>query len=171
MWYRVLILVRRVHMVFLQCKSSCQLYQCSGLNSAVLHYKNTWATSTTFFGCLSCISVTKECCQIGFLEISLKSFFSSYISQYLLFRRPIWLHCLHFFHNHATHQELSKGRCVRAKKQQTSPEMLIYRLLEGDTNLEGSFSTTLCSNCKHSLNFMCQPGIGRNASCAVGDFA
>ena len=27
-------------------------------------------------GCLSCISVTKECYQIGFLESSLRSFFS-----------------------------------------------------------------------------------------------
>ena len=35
--------------------------------------------------------------------------------------------------------------------------MLVYRLLKGDTNLtnEGSFSTTFCSNSKHSLNFMC----------------
>ena len=37
--------------------------------------------STTFSGCLSCISVTKECYQIWvFLESSLRSFFFSYIS-------------------------------------------------------------------------------------------
>ena len=32
---------------------------------------------TTFLGCLSCISVTKECYQIGFLESSLRRFFIS----------------------------------------------------------------------------------------------
>ena len=31
---------------------------------AAHHCKNTWVTST-FLGCLSCINVTKECCQIG----------------------------------------------------------------------------------------------------------
>ena len=31
-----------------------------------LHCKNTWVTSTTLLGCLS---VTKECYQIGFLEL------------------------------------------------------------------------------------------------------
>ena len=31
-------------------------------------------------GCLSCISSTKECYQIGFLEGSLRSFFISYIN-------------------------------------------------------------------------------------------
>ena len=30
--------------------------------------KNTWVTLTTFLGCRSCISVTKECYQIGFLN-------------------------------------------------------------------------------------------------------
>ena len=40
------------------------------------HCKNTWVTSTTFLGCLSCIRVTKECYQIGFLEGSLRSFFT-----------------------------------------------------------------------------------------------
>ena len=28
---------------------------------AAQHYENTWITLTTFLGCLSCISVTKEC--------------------------------------------------------------------------------------------------------------
>ena len=41
------------------------------------HCKNTWVTLTTFFGYLSCISVTKKCYQIGFPESSLKSFFFS----------------------------------------------------------------------------------------------
>ena len=45
-----------------------------------VHCKNTWVTSTTILGCPSCISVTKECYQIGFLESSLRSFFFSYIS-------------------------------------------------------------------------------------------
>ena len=48
-----------------------------------IHCKNTWVTSTTFSGCLSCIRVTKECYQIGFLEGSLMSFFISYISSSL----------------------------------------------------------------------------------------
>ena len=36
-------------------------------------------------------------------------------------------------------------------------DMLIYMFLKGDTNLikEGSISTTLSLNCKHSLNFTC----------------
>ena len=29
---------------------------------------NTWVTSTTFLGCLSCISEIKECYQVGFFE-------------------------------------------------------------------------------------------------------
>ena len=49
-------------------------------------------------GCLSCINVTKECYQIGFLESSLRSSFSS-ITAY-------WLHSWHYYHNHAT-KELS----------------------------------------------------------------
>ena len=30
---------------------------------------NTWVAFTTFLGCLSCISVTKKCYQIGFLKV------------------------------------------------------------------------------------------------------
>ena len=44
---------------------------------------NTWVTSTTFLGCFSCTSVTKECYQVGFLEGSLRSFFISYVSSSL----------------------------------------------------------------------------------------
>ena len=33
------------------------------------HCKNTWVTSTTFLSCPSCINVTKECYQIGFLKV------------------------------------------------------------------------------------------------------
>ena len=42
-------------------------------------------------------------------------------------------------------------------KETTKPKILVYRLSERDTILtkEGSFSTTFCSNSKHSLNFMC----------------
>ena len=43
----------------------------------LIHSKNTCITSTTFLGCLSYISVTKECYQIGFLEGSLRSSFIS----------------------------------------------------------------------------------------------
>ena len=72
-----------------------------------------------FLGCLSCISVTKECYRIGYLESSLRSFFISYISSSLFFRRPIWLHSWHYYHNHAT-KELSRGSCVGSKKETTN---------------------------------------------------
>ena len=48
------------------------------LDMKLYHSKNTWVTLTTFLGCLSCISVTKKCYQIGFLESSLRSFFNSF---------------------------------------------------------------------------------------------
>ena len=72
-------------------------------------------------------SVTKECYQIGFPESSLRSFFISYslCSEDL----RIWLHSWNIYHNHAT-KELSKGRRIRSRKQQTSPEMLILRFSE-----------------------------------------
>ena len=53
----------------------------------------------------------------------------------------------HLYHNHAT-KEFSRRRCVRSKKQQTSQEMLNYRLSERRyyfTN-EGSFSLHSNSN-------------------------
>jgi len=73
--------------------------------------------------------VTKKCYQIGFLESSLKSFFFSYIS-YSLSSEDLFGYIPGISTaNHAT-KELSKGRCARSKKQQISPEMLIYRLSE-----------------------------------------
>ena len=86
-----------------------------------------WVASTTFLGCLSYSSVTKECYQIGYLEGSMRNFFISYISLSLFFRTPIGLHFWHYYHNHTT-KELSRGSCVGSKK--TSPEVLIYRLSE-----------------------------------------
>ena len=65
-------------------------------------------------GCLSCISVTKECYQIGYLEGSLRSFFISYISS-SLFRRPIWQHSWHFYQNHATKGLLQGQMCMIIK--------------------------------------------------------
>ena len=46
-------------------------------------------TSTTFLGCPSCITVTKECYQIGFLESSLRDFSTLAIVSF--FRRPTFL--------------------------------------------------------------------------------
>ena len=75
--------------------------------SIVQHY-----TVKTLAHLPSCISVTKECYQIGFLNWT-------FIEFHLLvsfFRRPIWLHSWHFYHKHAV-KELSRGRCARLKKQ------------------------------------------------------
>ena len=92
-----------------------------------------------------------------FLESPLRNF-SLVTLTFLLFQKTnlvIFLVAI-FNHSHAT-KELSIGRCARSKKQQTSPKMLFIGYLKGDTNLtkEGSFSTTFCSNSKHTLNFMC----------------
>ena len=44
--------------------SVCKLHGlCCMQFSNMLHCKNTWVTLITFLGCLSCISVTKECDQ------------------------------------------------------------------------------------------------------------
>ena len=49
----------------------------------------TLVTSTTLLSCLSCISVTKECHWVRFLESSLKRLHSRYS---LFLRKPIWVH-------------------------------------------------------------------------------
>ena len=61
------------------------------------------------------------------------------------FRRPIWLHSWHFY----------TTRLQPIKEQQTSSDMLINRVSERRYHKKGSFSTTLCSKCKHSLNLTC----------------
>ena len=74
--------------------------------------------------------MTKECYQIYKFYWKFEEELLSLVTLASLpFRRPIWLHSLHFHHNNAI-KELSRGRCTRSKKQQTSPEMLIYRLSE-----------------------------------------
>ena len=75
--------------------------------------------SNTFLG-LSCITVTNECYQIGFFEggfslVTLASLF--------------FLHSWHFYHNHATNEPFSRGRCVRWKK----PHQKCW-IIGGDTN-------------------------------------
>ena len=48
---------------------NCRMYtMCIAIHIQYLYRKNTWVTLTTFLGCLSCISVTKECYQIDFLN-------------------------------------------------------------------------------------------------------
>ena len=88
-------------------------------------------------GCLSCISVTNECYQNGFIE-TLLSCLQSLVS---FLRRPIWAH--------------SYYKPCWSKKH--SPEMLICTLSERRYYLtkEGSISTTFCLNCKYSSNFTC----------------
>ena len=80
-----------------------------------IHCKNTWVTSTTFLGCLSCTSVLKECYQIGFRECSLWSFFSC-IS--IVSLQNIYLATLIPGISTATMQprSSSRGRCVHCKK-------------------------------------------------------
>ena len=113
----------------------CKFYFATAIWSLCvqLHWKNTWVTSTTFLGCLSCISVTKECYQMSFLEGSLRSVFISC-------RRPIWLHSWHYYHNHAT-----KAGAVVWDQRNNKPHQKCWFMgfLKGDPNLrkEGSFST------------------------------
>ena len=105
----------------------------------LLHCKNTWLTSTTHLGCLRWISVTKECYQIGLLKVCRGA--SSLVTlANLFFRRPIWLHSCHIYHNHACNQgTLQEQMNITSKKQQTSPECWfgfgIAGFLKGDTNL------------------------------------
>ena len=72
---------------------------------------------TSILGHLSCIRVTKECYQIGFLEGSWEAFSISYTSSFLFFffRRPIWLHSWQYYHNHAT-KELLQGQMCKIKE-------------------------------------------------------
>ena len=57
-----------------------------------LHCTSTWVISATLLGCLSCISVTKECYHYAIIY-AMETYFYA-------FRRPIWLHSWHFYHNH-----------------------------------------------------------------------
>ena len=71
-------------------------------------------------GCLSCISVTKECYQIGFLESSLSLFQSPSISQPHL-SEDLFLHSWHYYHNHATKQLSMQGQLCRIKERNNKP--------------------------------------------------
>ena len=102
--------------------------------------KNTRITLTTLLGCLSCIGVIKECYQIGFIDEK-RFFFSNLFS--------ICLHSRHFYHK--PYNQGTQGKCVRSKKQHISPDLYAF----WKKIHEGSISTTLCSNCKHFLNFTC----------------
>ena len=62
-----------IHLCWYRCADNhpCLLHIHWHLESSIrvyVHCKNTWVTLTTFLGCPSCISVTKECYQIGFLN-------------------------------------------------------------------------------------------------------
>ena len=92
-------------------------------------------------GCLSCISVTKECYQIGFLEGSLRSFFISYCN--INFSEDLFGNI--------------PGNTTTTMQPTNSPEADVYKnnkphqkcwfigFLKGDTDLakEGSFSSKL----------------------------
>ena len=53
----------------------------AGPYNLVYHCKNTWVTSITFLGCLSCVSVTKECYPISFLEGSFRTLASLFFQK------------------------------------------------------------------------------------------
>ena len=100
------------------------------------------------------------------LKFSLRGF-SLVILAILSFRRPIWLHPCMALLPQPCSQGAPPGADVydQRKKQQTSTDMLIYRLswkevigpLKGDTDFtkEKLLNYTLIWIVKHSLNFMC----------------
>ena len=74
-------------------------------------------------------SVTKNCYQIGFIESPLSSFFFVTLASLFFFEDLFGYIPGISSHSQAT-KELCRSRCMRSKKQQTSPEMLVYRLSE-----------------------------------------
>ena len=78
------------------------------------------------------------------------------------FRRPFWLHSWQFYSTTAMQpSNSSRDRCVRSKKQQTSPEILIYRHSERRyLNWKKREASQLHSdsNCKHSTQKECNWG-------------
>ena len=60
----------------------CTLFNVASLWAPFMHQ----ITSNTFLGCLSCISVTKECYQIDFLESSFKELFQFHQIVSLIFQ-------------------------------------------------------------------------------------
>ena len=120
-------------------------------NHTVISYlvKTLGLLYTHFLGCTSCISVTKKCHQISFLESPLKSCFFSYISLLSFFRRPIWLHSWLFYCKPCNQGTLQRQMC----KTRNNKSHEFIGFLKWDTK-EESFSTTLCSNCKHSTENM-----------------
>ena len=92
---------------------------CTKCGATRIRIVDTLQKHLALTGCLSCISVNKECYQIG-----------------------SW----HFYHKHPTKELMYQGQACNIKKPQILPEVLIYRLSEKEIlNLikEGSFSTTL----------------------------
>ena len=67
-------LVSQATPVAVSCETSSR--RCSLATLPIVTRRQT-NTLTTFLGCPSCISVTKKCYQIGFLESSVRSFFFS----------------------------------------------------------------------------------------------
>ena len=100
------------------------------LQSILNTAKNTWVTSTTVLGSLSCISMTKECYQIGFLDF-IEELLLQLHQLVSLCSEDLSISWLHFHHKHACNQGTLQGqmcKMIRSKKQQTSPELLIYRV-------------------------------------------
>ena len=79
------------------CPVTQELPNVNTQEAAVMHIKNFWVASTIFLGCLSCISVTKECYQytviLDILEIPMRCFFFSWIILY----HQIWLSFLLYY--------------------------------------------------------------------------
>ena len=106
-----------------------------------VHCRNSNGLLQSYFLVVTVKSVwllSKECCQIGFLESSLRSFFFSYIS---IFFRRLFGYIPAIF---TITMQPTNSACVGSKKHQTAPEMLIYRPSAWDPNLTKwrSFSTT-----------------------------
>ena len=90
----------------------------------LIHYKSTWVTSSTILGCLSCIIVT--IIQEKLPNRLSKSTAELLVKLSLLF---VWL-CFGISTTTMQPRNYSRGRCVQLKQQQTSPEMIIYRVSE-----------------------------------------
>ena len=100
----------------------------------IIHCKNTWVTLTTVLGCLSCISVTRECDTIPNWCSWRRSFLVRVAS--LLFQNTYLVTFLAFLPQPCNQRTQGRCVCVRPKKQQISPEMLTYAFWK-----EGSIST------------------------------
>ena len=89
------------------CSSGCMVYI-----YIYITVKNTSVTLTTFLGCLSCISVTKNCYQIGFLNVHRGAF--SLVT--LLSSEDLFGYIPSISSHSYANKELSRSRCIRSKK-------------------------------------------------------